>query len=135
MANDVFTDITIINNSGFFPGLPSAQSGMEVHSLKLSYKPQINRFSENYQGANVRKVVGPVRLEGDISGDLVYPSLTGIGAADFVTAFVFDIAFPDIGGAAIGGGNYFESLDVDFEAKDAKEVTISAKFSNDKNIP
>lgn len=135
MPNVAYGDITVINDSGFQPGLIGAQAGVEHHKNDLTYKPEFRNPRINYQGVKVGWIVGPIELEGDGSGDVLLNPLSGIGAADFVTPFVFDQSLPDIGGAPIGGGNYISELKVSLAAEGGKLATLDWKWTNNKNIP
>ncbi len=129
MGNFTDADVVGVNLDGFKTGA-FAQAGINTESLKWNVKPEKKEFTTNYQDAKIGFRVWPGEGSGNIKGDMVYDTPTGVGDLDFITAWVPDFALP---GPTIGGGIYADEFDYDFER--GKLCSLDVKFSQNKNIP
>ena len=114
---------TLINSSGFTSGISSAETGINVSSIKLAIEPEFRTERLNIYGAIVGWAIGPVKLEVDIEGEIA--GNTGWMAATFVAAV--SIANTTLYWGAPTTGLYPISGTVDMERANGAWLKMSMK--------
>lgn len=111
-----------------FSFVATGETGINVESLKVDVKPEIDEYLNGIDGQAVCNAVGDPMGDLAISGE--FKSATGVLAAVFVTAFVPTNSTTYFGRSA--GGWYLKEGSIDIGRNSWKKV--DTKFSSRFNI-
>lgn len=99
---------TIVNNAGSQHGIELAETGVEIQSYEITYKPEFKTAFKNRLGETSGFAV-PTLASGEISIDATYiGGSTGLMAATFLTATTIANDKATFGG--ITGGVYMDEV-------------------------
>lgn len=116
--------LTLINLTGFLPGVAADETGINVARFKTDVEPEFRYVVPGKNGAGRGFVAAPMKktvtIEGEVTGN------TGVMAAVLATAFV-----PSNSSAYFGApttGLYLTKGGVEEDREQGKLTTVSAEF-------
>jgi hypothetical protein len=120
--------VTLINLSGFQWGVESEETGINIRSFGVGYKPEFKEFlpdkSNSKRGFAVGDPEAEITVEGEVSG------ATGLMAAGFAAAVALANDHAEFGLGA--GGVYLDSADIKQERAGWRDASF--KLSKNKGI-
>jgi len=123
--------ITLVNLTGFQPGIASDETGINIKTFKTVVEPEFKNYAEAKDGTKRGFGVAPMKkvvtLDGEVTGS------TGVMAAVATAAFT-----PANSSAYFGApttGLYLDKGDVTEDREGGKWKEMSAEFSAHAGIP
>lgn len=116
--------LTLINLTGFLPGVQQDETGINIKSFKTAVEPEFRNMVPGKNGAARGFVAAPMKKTVSISGE--YTGSTGVMAAVLGTAFT-----PANSSAYFGApttGLYLTKGDVEESRESGALVSINAEF-------
>ncbi len=122
---------TLVNETGYQPGVEADESGINVENFDVEYKPESKEFLKNRVGSKIGFSV--LDVEADITVDGEVNAATGLMSASFSAAVVLANDTDQFG--LTSGGIYLDSVNIKQNRENAKLRSASFKLSKNKNIP
>lgn len=124
MATTTVNGLTLLNLSGFLPGVAADETGINVKSFKTAVEPEFRNVIPGKNGAARGVVIAPMKktvsIDGEISGS------TGVMAAVMGTAFTPGNASAYFGAPTTG--LYLTKGDVEESRESGALATVSVEF-------
>lgn len=123
--------ITLVNLTGFSPGVASAETGINIKTFKCAIEPEFKTFADNKDGTRRGFGVAPMKLvvtlDGEVTGD------TGIMAAVPGTATTLSNSTAYFGAPTTG--TYLDKANVNSNREQGAWQDMDAEFSAYAGIP
>ena len=123
--------ITLVNLTGFMPGVASTETGINIKTFKVAVEPEFKTFAENKDGTKRGFGVAPMKLvvtlDGEVTGN------TGIMAAVPGTACVLSNSTAYFGAPTTG--TYLDKANVNSNREQGAWQEMDAEFSANAGIP
>jgi len=116
--------LTLINLTGFHPGVTSDETGINVKSFKRKIEPEFNNVVPAKDGTARGRVVAPMKLQVTIDGEV--SGSTGVMAATAVAAFTPANSVAFFGAPTTG--LYLLNASVDDSRENGALQEMSAEF-------
>lgn len=120
--------ITLVNLTGYQWGVEADETGINIDSFGVTYKPEQKEFLPNRQGTKIGFAVDQPEAEISVSGEV--SGSTGLMAATFSAAITIANDTEEFGMST--GGIYLDDVNIDQNRTAFRKATF--KLSKNKSI-